>query len=99
MGRNKRGYPESKDAGGGQRPERDCNLFRHGESPAKAWRGDWGGWGAGLAGGLIAGAVIGGIASSAYAYGPGYGYYGGPGYGYYGGPGYGPAYGYAPAYY
>jgi hypothetical protein len=24
--------------------------------------------------------VIGGIASSAYAYGPGYGYYGGPGY-------------------
>jgi len=49
-----------------------------------------GGWGPGLAGGLIAGAVIGGIASSAYAYGPGYGYYGGyPGY--YGG--------YAPAYY
>ena len=44
-----------------------------------------------LAGGLIAGAVIGGIASSAYAYGPGYGYYGG----------YAPAYyGYrAPAYY
>jgi hypothetical protein len=80
-------------------------------SPAQAWRG---GWGPGLAGGLIAGAVIGGIASSAYAYGPGYGYYGGPGYGYYGG--YGPAYyggyadygghaapayygGYAPAYY
>jgi len=57
------------------------------------------GWGPGLAGGLIAGAVIGGIASSAYAYGPGYGYYGGPGYGYYGG--YAPAYygGYAPAYY
>ena len=51
-------------------------------SPAQAWRG---GWGPGLAGGLIAGAVIGGIASSAYAYGPGYGYYGGPGYGYYGG--------------
>src|SRR5258705_4349834 len=49
-------------------------------SPAQAWRG---GWGPGLAGGLIAGAVIGGIASSAYAYGPGYGYYGGPGYGYY----------------
>jgi hypothetical protein len=46
-----------------------------------------------------AGALIGGIASSAYAYGPGYGYYGGPGYGYYGG--YGPGYygGYAPAYY
>ena len=67
-------------------------------SPAHAWRGGWG-WGPGLAGGLIAGAVIGGIASSAYAYGPGYGYYGGPGYGYYGG--YGPAYyggGYAPAY-
>jgi hypothetical protein len=81
-------------------------------SPAQAWRG--GGWGPGLAGGLIAGAVIGGIASSAYAYGPGYGYYGGPGYGYYGG--YGPTYyggyadygshaapayygGYAPAYY
>ena len=64
-------------------------------SPAQAWRG---GWGPGLAGGLIAGAVIGGIASSAYAYGPGYGYYGGPGYGYYGG--YAPAYygGYAPAY-
>jgi hypothetical protein len=67
-------------------------------SPAEArWRG--GGWGPGLAGGLIAGAVIGGIASNAYAYGPGYGYYGGPGYGYYGG--YAPAYydGYAPAYY
>src|ERR1700722_17723364 len=66
-------------------------------SPAQAWRGGWG-WGPGLAGGLIAGAVIGGIASSAYAYGPRYGYYGGPGYGYYGG--YAPAYGgYAPAYY
>src|SRR3984885_13172314 len=51
-------------------------------SPAQAWRG---GWGPGLAGGLIAGAVIGGIASNAYGYGPGYGYYGGPGYGYYGG--------------
>jgi hypothetical protein len=70
-------------------------------SPAHAWRG---GWGPGLAGGLVAGAVIGGIASSAYAYGPGYGYYGGPGYGYapayYGG--YAPAYydyGYAPPYY
>ena len=33
----------------------------------------------GLAAGLIGAAVIGGIASSAYAYGPGYGY---PGYGY-----------------
>ena len=66
-------------------------------SPALAWRGGWG-WGPGLAGGLIAGAVIGGIASNAYAYGPGYGYYGGPRY-YYGG--YAPAYyrGYAPAYY
>jgi hypothetical protein len=66
-------------------------------APAEAhWRG--GGWGPGLAGGLIAGAVIGGIASNAYAYGPGYGYYG-PGYGY--GGGYAPAYygGYAPAYY
>ena len=74
-------------------------------SPAQAWRG--GGWGVGLAAGLIGAAVIGGIASSAYAYGPGYGYYGGPGYGYYGG--YAPSYygryapsyygGYAPAYY
>jgi hypothetical protein len=63
-------------------------------SPAQAWRG---GWGPGLAGGLIAGAVIGGIASSAYGYGPGYGYYGGRGYGYYGR--YAPYYGgYAPAY-
>jgi hypothetical protein len=77
-------------------------------SPAYAWRGGWG-WGPGLAGGLIAGAVIGGIASSAYAYGPGYGYYGGPGYAYdggyapsYYGGGYGPvysSYGYAPRYY
>ncbi|MGY4486517.1 hypothetical protein ACVWWR_005708 [Bradyrhizobium sp. LM3.2] len=43
---------------------------------------------------MIAGAVFGGLASSAYAYGPGYGYYGYPGY--YGG--YAPAYygGYAP---
>ena len=68
-------------------------------SPAEArWRG--GGFFPGIAGGLLAGAVIGGIASNAYAYGPGYGYYG-PGYGYYGG-GYAPAYyggGYAPAYY
>jgi hypothetical protein len=55
-------------------------------SPAEArWRG---GWGAGIAGGLIGAAVIGGLASSAYAYGPGYGY---GGYPYYGG--------YAPAYY
>src|SRR5712671_815909 len=49
------------------------------------WRG--GGWGPGIAGGLIGAAVIGGLASSAYAYGPGYGYYD---------DGY---YGYAPAYY
>jgi hypothetical protein len=68
-------------------------------SPAEArWRG---GFGPGLAAGLIGAAVIGGIASSAYAYGPGYGYYddGYPGYGYYGG--YAPAYydGYAPGYY
>lgn len=66
-------------------------------SPAEAhWRG--GGFFPGIAGGLIAGAVIGGLASNAYAYGPGYGYYGG-GYPYYGG-GYYPAYyggGYAPA--
>lgn len=59
-------------------------------SPAEAlWRGGWGGWGPGIAGGLVAGAVIGGLASSAYGWGPGYGYYGGPGYygaGYYGGP-------------
>src|SRR5258706_16356543 len=57
-------------------------------SPAEA-RGGWG-WGGALAGGLLAGALIGGLASSAYGYGPGYGYYR-PGYGYYGG--------YAPAYY
>jgi hypothetical protein len=51
-------------------------------SPAYAWRG---GWGPGIAFGLLGGAIIGGaIASSPYAYGPGYG----PGYGYYGGPGY-----------
>ena len=58
-----------------------------------------GGFGPGLAGGLIAGALIGGIASNAYGYGPGYGYYGGNAPGYYGG--YAPAYyrGYAPAYY
>jgi hypothetical protein len=47
-----------------------------------------GGFRPGLAGGLIAGAVIGGLASSAYAWEPGYGY---PGYGYYGA--------YAPRYY
>jgi hypothetical protein len=71
-------------------------------APAQAWRG---GFFPGVAGGLIAAAVIGGIASSAYAYGPGYGYYDGYGPGYYGG-GYAPAYyggyyggGYAPAYY
>ena len=70
-------------------------------SPAEArWRG--GGFFPAVAGGLIAGAVIGGLASNAYAYGPGY--YGGYGRGYYGG--YAPAYyggyyggGYAPAYY
>src|ERR1700744_4918408 len=60
-------------------------------SPAHAWRGGWGGWGggwgAGLAAGLVGAAVVGGIASSAYAYGPGYGYYGGPGLRCYGGPG------------
>jgi hypothetical protein len=61
-------------------------------SPAEAhWRGRGGGFFPAVAGGLIAGAVIGGLASNAYAYGPGYGYYGG----------YAPAYygGYAPAYY
>ena len=46
-------------------------------SPAEArWRGGGWGWGPGIAGGLIGAAVIGGLASSAYAYGPGYGYYG-----------------------
>jgi hypothetical protein len=74
-------------------------------SPAEArdWRGG-GGFFPAVAGGLIAGALIGGLASNAYAYGPGYGYYGGYGPGYYGG--YAPAYyggyyggGYAPAYY
>jgi hypothetical protein len=40
--------------------------------------GGWRGPGFGpVAGGLIAGAVIGGVASSAYAWAPGYGYYGG----------------------
>jgi hypothetical protein len=45
--------------------------------------------GDGIASGLLAGAVVGGLASSAYGWGPGYGYYGGSGYygaGYYGGP-------------
>jgi hypothetical protein len=62
-------------------------------SPAEArWRG---GWGPGIAGGLIGAAIIGGLASSAYAYGPGYGYYdypysGGYAPAYYGGYGYGP---------
>src|SRR5450755_2676892 len=73
-------------------------------TPVEA-RGGWG-WGPGIAGGLIAGALIGGLASSAYGYGPGYGYYG-PGYGYYGGDvpvyygGYGPTYygGYGHPYY
>ena len=73
-------------------------------SPAEArWRGGgWGGgWGPGLAAGLVGAAVIGGIASSTYAYGPGYGYYGGYPYRYYGGYAPAPAYygGYAPAYY
>lgn len=62
------------------------------------WRGV--GWGPGIAGGLLAGAVIGGIASSAYAYGPGYGYdyYGGYAPTYYGGYGY-PYGGYTTTYY
>lgn len=63
-------------------------------SPAEAhWRG--GGIFPAVAGGLLAGALIGGIASNAYAYGPGYGYYGPRYYGY------APAYygGYGPAYY
>src|SRR5438128_1589 len=80
-------------------------------SPAEARWG--GGWGPAIAGGLIGAAVIGGLASSAYAYGPGYGYYGGPYYGGYAPAYYGDAYdpypvggytttyysGYAPAYY
>src|SRR5450631_2493601 len=60
-------------------------------TPVEA-RGGWG-WGPGIAGGLIAGALIGGLASNAYGYGPGYGYYGGPGLGY------GYCGGYRPAYY
>jgi hypothetical protein len=54
------------------------------------------GFGRAFAGGLVAGAVIGGIASSAYAWGPGYAYDDGYGPGYDGG--YGPGY-YAPGYY
>jgi hypothetical protein len=68
-------------------------------APAEA-RGRFGyGFGPALAGGLIAGALFAGLASSAYAYGPGYGYYGGYAPAYYGGPayyGYGYDYGYAP---
>ena len=52
-------------------------------TPVEA-RGGWG-WGPGIAGGLIAGALIGGLASNAYGYGPGYGYYGGYAPGCYGG--------------
>jgi hypothetical protein len=58
-----------------------------------------GGFGPALAGGLIAGALFAGLASSAYAYGPGYGYYGGYAPAYYGGPAYYGYGGYAPAYY
>lgn len=88
----------------------------HGGFARGGWHGGgWrGGFGPALAGGLIAGAVIGGLASSAHAWGPGYGYYGGyapwyydrgcpePGYGeYYNCGAYAvPGYGgYAPAYY
>src|SRR6266576_3591520 len=65
-------------------------------SPAEArWRG---GFGPGLASGRIGAAGIGGRASSAYAYGPCYGYYDDDYYGYapryYGG-----CYGGSPAYY
>lgn len=60
-----------------------------------------GGFFPGFAGGLIAGALFSGIASNAYAYGPGpyYGPYPGPAY--YGSYGYYPAYGYRyrPRYY
>ena len=46
----------------------------HGGFARGGWHGGgWrGGFGPALAGGLLAGAVIGGIASSAYAWGPGY---------------------------
>jgi hypothetical protein len=67
-------------------------------SPAEARGGFWrGGFGPAIAGGLI----IGGLASSAYAWGPGYGYYGAYGpryYGPYAVPGYAAPYGY-PYYY
>jgi hypothetical protein len=71
--------------------------------PAEARRG----WGPGLVGGLAVGALLAGAAaSSAYAYGPGYGYYGRryyrPAYsGYYGPRYYRPAYSgyYGPRYY
>jgi hypothetical protein len=63
-------------------------------SAAEARGGYWrGGIGPAVAGGLIAGAVIGGLASSAYAFAPDYGYYGAR-------PYYGPPIGYAaPVYY
>ncbi len=47
------------------------------------------GFGPAFAGGLITGAVIGGLASSAYAWEPGYGYYDGYAPAYYPGPDYG----------
>ncbi len=57
------------------------------------------GYGPGIFAGLVAGALIAGIASSAYGYEPGYGYYGGFYPAYYGGNY--PAYygGYYPGYY
>jgi hypothetical protein len=58
-------------------------------APAEARRG----FGPGLIGGLAVGAILAGATSSAYAYGPGYGYYGYP-YGYYPRRAY-----YRPAYY
>lgn len=66
-------------------------------APAEARRG----FGPGLIGGLAVGAILAGAASSAYAYGPGYGHYGyyGRPYGYYPRRAYyRPAY-YRPAYY
>ncbi|UFW49030.1 MULTISPECIES: hypothetical protein [Bradyrhizobium] len=77
--------------------EEDCNVGADGRRPRLGLCGNDGSgrsslarrMGPGIAGGLVAGAVIGGLASSAYGWGPGYGYYGGPGYysaGYYGGP-------------